>query len=118
MRLEPPFPLCPCWACFGNFDCFHYLCGSDIPGAIVQVLVTNPTILFRRRELVMSLIRRYQTEVSAHTPPRCHFTPTCSNYGLQAIDRYGVRAGAWLTAKRLARCRTDVAWGTPDPIPA
>lgn len=50
--------------------------------------------------------------------PGCRLNPTCSNYGLEAIDRYGVRSGAWLIVKRLARCRTDLAWGTPDPVPA
>ncbi|HEX6681973.1 MAG TPA: membrane protein insertion efficiency factor YidD [Candidatus Limnocylindrales bacterium] len=117
MLLEPPFPLCPCWVCFGNFDCIYYLCSSDIPQAVGRTLITNPTILFSRKDVATSLIRLYQTDVSAHTPPRCRFTPTCSNYGLEAIDRYGVRSGVWLTAKRLARCRTDVAWGTLDPIP-
>jgi putative membrane protein insertion efficiency factor len=116
MRLEPPCPLCPCWACLGNFDFFSFVCVSDVPEAVVRLLVTHPMALLRDKEVAIGLIRRYQTEVSANTPPRCRFTPTCSNYGLQAIDRYGVRSGLWLIAKRLARCRADVAWGTPDPV--
>jgi uncharacterized protein len=117
MLHEPPFPLCPCWVCFGNFDCFYYLCGSDIPQSVLHVFVTNPSTLFRSKGLATSLIRRYQTEVSAFTPARCHFRPTCSNFGLEAIERYGVVSGGWLIVKRLTRCRSDVAWGTADPVP-
>jgi putative membrane protein insertion efficiency factor len=101
----------------GNFDCFAYICGSDVPQAILQAVLTNPGIVLRRKELATNLIRRYQTRVSVRTPARCRFDPTCSNYGLQAIDRYGVGLGIWLICQRLARCRSDVAWGTPDPIP-
>ncbi|MEU8259330.1 membrane protein insertion efficiency factor YidD [Micromonospora sp. NPDC048999] len=63
------------------------------------------------------LIRRYQTEVSAHLPARCPFTPSCSAYAALAFERFGFWRAVALMCGRLWRCRTNVAWGTPDPLP-
>jgi len=62
------------------------------------------------------LIRVYQKVISPWTPPSCRFTPTCSQYGLEAFKRYGLFKGFWLTVKRLARCHP---WGGSgyDPVP-
>lgn len=62
------------------------------------------------------LIQFYRKVISPWTPPSCRFTPTCSQYGLQAFKRYGVFKGFWLTLKRLARCHP---WGGRgyDPVP-
>lgn len=62
------------------------------------------------------LIRFYQTCISPLTPPSCRFTPTCSQYGLEAFRKYGVIKGGWLTFKRLMRCHP---WGGSgyDPVP-
>jgi putative membrane protein insertion efficiency factor len=62
------------------------------------------------------LIQFYRKVISPWTRPSCRFTPTCSQYGLQAFRRYGVFKGFWLTAKRLARCHP---WGGSgyDPLP-
>jgi len=79
-----------------------------VPGSIRRSTWTNGTI---------TLIRRYQTEVSAHRPAICRYRPTCSNYGIAALQTYGLVRGLWLTGRRLARCRGSVRWGTPDPVP-
>ena len=65
---------------------------------------------------VTAAIRGYR-RVSPRLPTRCRFTPTCSAYGLEAVQRYGTRRGLMLTAGRLRRCRPGVAYGTPDPVP-
>jgi hypothetical protein len=65
---------------------------------------------------VLVVIRGYR-RVSPRLPTRCRFTPTCSAYGLLAVERYGLRAGGRLTAARLAQCRPGVAVGTRDPVP-
>jgi len=47
---------------------------------------------------------------------RCRYTPTCSHYSEEAVQRYGIRKGLELTASRLWRCRTSVPLGTSDPV--
>ena len=65
---------------------------------------------------VTAAIRGYR-KISPRLPTRCPYTPTCSAYGLEAVQRYGTRRGLRLTAGRLRRCRPGVAYGTADPVP-
>lgn len=62
------------------------------------------------------LIRFYQTCISPFTPAACRFTPTCSQYALEAFRRHGPFKGLYLTVKRLLRCHP---WGGHghDPVP-
>jgi uncharacterized protein len=66
--------------------------------------------------LLTGTIRVYQRLISPMLPPACRFTPTCSEYALQAIQSRGVRAGGSLALRRLARCHP---WGGSgyDPVP-
>ncbi|MEM6836200.1 MAG: membrane protein insertion efficiency factor YidD [Cyanobacteria bacterium P01_C01_bin.120] len=61
-------------------------------------------------------IRGYRTAVSPLLPPTCRFTPTCSQYALTAIQRYGAGYGTWLTLRRLTRCHPFHSGGY-DPVP-
>ncbi len=64
------------------------------------------------------LIRFYQKHISPAFPPRCRFTPTCSQYALEAIEKYGPRKGGWLAFKRLCRCNPfNRKWDHFDPVP-
>lgn len=65
---------------------------------------------------LIAVIRFYQRGISPLTPPSCRFTPTCSQYGLEAIQRYGAGRGTWLTIKRLLRCHPFCRGGY-DPVP-
>ncbi|WP_233624812.1 membrane protein insertion efficiency factor YidD [Actinoplanes sp. ATCC 53533] len=65
---------------------------------------------------VTAAIRGYR-RISPRLPTRCPYTPTCSAYGLDAVQRYGTRKGLRLTAGRLRRCRPGVTFGTADPVP-
>ncbi|BCJ28072.1 membrane protein insertion efficiency factor YidD [Actinocatenispora sera] len=65
----------------------------------------------------IAAIRAYQ-RISPGLPTRCRYTPTCSRYGLAAIERYGLVAGARLAVLRIHRCTADVVPGTADPLPA
>lgn len=66
--------------------------------------------------LIMFFIKFYQWVISPMLGPRCRFTPTCSQYALEAVDRYGAWKGLWLTIRRLGRCHP---WGGSgyDPVP-
>jgi putative membrane protein insertion efficiency factor len=66
--------------------------------------------------VVLRLIRLYQQTVSQVTPPSCRFIPSCSEYGYQAIEKYGLVRGGWLTVKRLVRCNPFNPGGY-DPVP-
>jgi hypothetical protein len=68
------------------------------------------------KRLLMLLIRAYQIVLSPHLGAACRFEPSCSNYGLEALQRYGALRGGWLTVRRLLRCRP---WGPSgyDPVP-
>jgi uncharacterized protein len=61
-------------------------------------------------------IRAYQRTLSKMLPSACRFTPSCSEYAAQAIERYGSAKGSALAAKRLLRCQP---WhpGGHDPVP-
>jgi putative membrane protein insertion efficiency factor len=64
----------------------------------------------------IGLIKIYQLVISPLLGPSCRYTPTCSQYGLEAFKKYGPLKGLWLTVKRIARCNP---WGGHghDPVP-
>ena len=68
-----------------------------------------------RRGLIRT-IRLYQRAVSPLTGPSCRFTPTCSEFAVGAIDRFGGLSGGWLAFKRILRCRPFGGQGY-DPVP-
>jgi putative membrane protein insertion efficiency factor len=65
---------------------------------------------------MIAAIRFYRKGISPLKPPVCRFTPTCSAYGLEAVERYGAARGSWLLVKRLARCQ-PFSKGGYDPVP-
>jgi putative membrane protein insertion efficiency factor len=62
------------------------------------------------------LIKVYQRTLSRMLPPSCRFYPSCSEYGVQALQKHGVLKGGWLTVKRLSRCHPFNPGGY-DPVP-
>ena len=56
------------------------------------------------KKLLIALIRFYQRHISPARPPCCRFIPTCSQYALEAIQKYGALKGGWLALRRLLRC--------------
>lgn len=67
-------------------------------------------------KLLLGLIRFYQYAVSPLMPPRCRYTPTCSQYAVEAVKKHGTLKGGLLAARRIARCHP---WGGSghDPVP-
>ena len=75
---------------------------------------------FRQTEamsrLLQYLIRGYQVTISPFLGGHCRFTPTCSAYAMEAIERYGALKGSWLAIKRIGRCH-PLCDGGYDPVP-
>ena len=67
-------------------------------------------------ELLLKLIRFYRKYLSPIRPPCCRFVPTCSQYALEAIGKYGAWKGARLAVRRLLRCHPFCKGGY-DPVP-
>lgn len=71
------------------------------------------------KKLLLSLIRFYRKRISPLRPPCCRFIPTCSEYALEAIEKYGAWKGGWLALRRLSRCH-PIHFGEHnfyDPVP-
>lgn len=66
--------------------------------------------------LLLLPIYFYRFCISPLTPPSCRFTPTCSEYAVQAIRKHGPFKGLWLAMKRILRCRPGGGSGY-DPVP-
>ncbi|MFD1706737.1 membrane protein insertion efficiency factor YidD [Siminovitchia sediminis] len=56
------------------------------------------------KQLFIFIIRFYQKLISPIKPPTCRFYPTCSQYGLEAIRRFGAIRGGWMTFRRIIKC--------------
>ena len=56
------------------------------------------------RRLLTALIRFYRRNISPLRPPCCRFIPTCSEYALEAVEKYGALKGGWLALRRISRC--------------
>jgi len=109
-----------CDACDGCDGCD--VCGCDPFLMYIPLLRTVPATLRPRPaptvpgQLGLAAIRGYQRMLSVHLPFRCRYTPSCSEYGAQAVRRYGLSDGSRLAAARIRRCTCDVPPGTPDPL--
>ncbi|MBM9519343.1 membrane protein insertion efficiency factor YidD [Desulforhopalus vacuolatus] len=64
----------------------------------------------------IALLRGYKYWISPLLPPSCRFTPTCSVYAMQAIEKYGFLRGSFLGLRRLLRCH-PFSRGGYDPVP-
>ena len=56
------------------------------------------------KALLLALIRFYRQSISPLRPPCCRFIPPCSEYALEAVEKYGAVKGGWLALRRLAKC--------------
>lgn len=73
----------------------------------IKKIIVSPFVL---------LIRGYQKFISPFTPSSCRYSPTCSQYAVEALETHGLLMGGWLSVKRIASCNP---WGGsgPDPVP-
>ncbi|GAA4263469.1 membrane protein insertion efficiency factor YidD [Dactylosporangium darangshiense] len=103
---------------FCDCDCSPFMIGS----LLSLMAIAAPTRPPRRAasgpgRAGMAAIKGYQRWLSPHLPTRCRQVPTCSNYGLQAVARYGLVEGSRLTAARIRRCNPSTPRGSVDPVP-
>ncbi|MEC8147420.1 MAG: membrane protein insertion efficiency factor YidD [Pseudomonadota bacterium] len=69
-----------------------------------------------QRQMTIRFIKLYIRYVSPFFAPSCRFTPSCSIYALQAVSKYGIIKGLWLTINRFIRCNPFGGKGY-DPVP-
>lgn len=68
------------------------------------------------RKIFLALIRFYQQAISPYFPPRCRYTPTCSAYAYEAVEKHGALKGGFLALKRFLKCN-PLFKGGYDPVP-
>ena len=69
------------------------------------------------KSFLLAVIRFYQRAISPYFPARCRFTPTCSAYAMEAIQKYGAGKGLLLAVKRFLRCHPFHNGDYYDPVP-
>ena len=69
------------------------------------------------KKALLKFFRFYQTVISPICPPRCRFIPSCSQYAVEAVEKYGAAKGGFLALKRFLRCHPFHRGGWYDPVP-
>ena len=68
------------------------------------------------KRVLIALVKFYRRNISPLRPPCCRYIPTCSQYALEALEKYGALKGSWLALRRLLRCHPFHKGGY-DPVP-
>ena len=76
----------------------------------------RPPVQSYPTKILITAIYGYQRCISPLFPPSCRFTPSCSHYAVEALQRFGVIKGSWLTTQRLLKCH-PLHSGGHDPVP-
>ena len=79
-----------------------------------SVTIDPETLIYEKN--YYSYFRFYQKVISPLTPPSCRFYPTCSHYGIEAVQKHGAIKGGYLTIKRISKCHPFHEGGI-DPVP-
>lgn len=69
------------------------------------------------KRILLALIRFYRRYISPMHAPCCRFTPTCSQYALEAVQKYGALKGGYLAVRRILRCHPFYKGNLHDPVP-
>ena len=68
------------------------------------------------KRLLIAMVKFYRRNISPLRPPCCRYIPTCSQYALEALEKYGALKGSWLALRRFLRCQPFHKGGY-DPVP-
>ena len=74
-------------------------------------------ISFVIKKLFIVLIKSYKYMISVFLPSACRFSPCCSNYAIEALQKHGVLIGFWLSVKRISKCHPLYNNAGYDPVP-
>lgn len=92
-------------------DLGHFLKGKSVDSmSLVSTLRSLPSLM------LVGMIRGYQRIVSPHMPASCRFVPTCSEYSIQALRKYGLFKGIVLSVHRVLRCHPWGGHGYDPPV--
>ncbi len=69
------------------------------------------------KKLLIALVKFYRRAISPYTKPSCRYIPTCSQYALEALEKYGAAKGGFLALKRVCRCNPWSRHDPYDPVP-
>ena len=71
------------------------------------------------KHILIALVKFYRKYISPLTPPTCRYVPTCSQYALEALEKYGALKGGWLALRRISCCHPFYKGkrGFFDPVP-
>lgn len=69
------------------------------------------------KSLLIWLVKLYKRQISPYKSPCCRFIPTCSEYALEALEKYGAIKGGYLAIRRILRCHPFSKKGGYDPVP-
>ncbi len=69
------------------------------------------------KKLLIALVKFYRRAISPYTKPSCRYIPTCSQYALEALEKYGAAKGGFLALKRICRCNPWSRHDPYDPVP-
>ena len=70
------------------------------------------------KRILIALVKFYRKYISPLTPPTCRYVPTCSQYALEALEKYGALKGGWLALLRICRCHPfHKGHDFYDPVP-
>jgi putative membrane protein insertion efficiency factor len=94
----------------GPADSSRQTINRRLPKKVVRCIRRLP------RNVAKAGIWVYRKGISPHFPPSCRYVPTCSEYAMEAIDRYGLIRGSWLAVRRISRCH-PLHEGGFDPVP-
>jgi len=68
------------------------------------------------KQILLALVKFYRAAISPYRRPCCRYYPTCSQYALEALEKYGAIKGGWLALRRILRCN-PLHKGGYDPVP-
>lgn len=68
------------------------------------------------KKILITIVKLYRKYISPVKRPSCRFIPTCSEYSLEALEKYGALKGSWMTVKRILRCNPFYKGAIYDPV--